>query len=155
MSSIITNGCKNDVDGEAIITNSPPGGLANVNMVDTMSDPDAQRLSSKIETTVIHRGAGLSLSENDNDEDYHSPVRKIRQLLESDENDRYEKISQLVFNAIDGFIQEGLQGFHKHDNVARRLESANEELDAKDRELQRLRASEESSRETILVRQYR
>jgi hypothetical protein len=147
----ISNDCENFEDRERAVSNSPPSEVANVTMV----DEDAQMRNTRIEVTTRHRGIGTkraSLSTIAHDKDYHGPVGKLRQLLESDENERYEKASQIVFDAIDGLIQEGLHGFHKHDNAARRLESANEELDAKDRELQRLRASEESSRETILVR---
>ena len=76
-------------------------------------------------------------------------------LSENDADDsKYEQVTKTMFDAIDGLIQEGLQRFHKHESVARNLELAKEELDSKDREIQRLRANEESSRNTIMVRRY-
>lgn len=81
-------------------------------------------------------------------------TRRMR-LSETDGDDsRYEQVTKALFDAIDGLVQEGLQGFHKHESVARNLELAKEELDSKDREIQRLRANEESSRDTIMVSRY-
>ena len=65
---------------------------------------------------------------------------------------RYEQVTRLLHTTIDELIQEGLQGFHMHDSAARNLDLAREELDSKEREIQRLRACEESSRNTIMVR---
>ena len=83
------------------------------------------------------------------------PETRLARLLEDGGADkRYEQVTHVLFDAIDGLMQEGLQSFHRHESAARNLELAKEELDSKDREIQRLRANEESSRNTIMVRQY-
>jgi hypothetical protein len=52
---------------------------------------------------------------------------------------------------IDSFLQAGLEAFYTCDEKTRELAQVKEDLSTKDRELQRLRASEEQSRVTITV----
>ena len=98
------------------------------------------------------RGTKRPSSSIDNLSD--SETRRPGPSEDNGDNIRYEQVTNALFEAIDGLMQEGLQGFHRHESAARNLELAKEELDSKELEIQRLRANEETSRNTIMVRRY-
>lgn len=61
------------------------------------------------------------------------------------------EVTECINDAIDALVQQGLHAFHMHETAARDLEHAKDEVDSKNWEIQRLRASDESSRITIMV----
>ena len=71
----------------------------------------------------------------------------------SDKNDEaYNKTRELVVDQIELLMADGLKAFHGFERASKDLAFAKEEVDSKDRELQRLRKSEEESKLIISVR---
>lgn len=76
----------------------------------------------------------------------------LKALMDAtNDDDKYEVATKVVIDQIELLMQQGLKAFHAHESTTRDLSLAKEELESKDRELQRLRSSEESSRKTITV----
>jgi hypothetical protein len=83
------------------------------------------------------------------------PEEQLKEVMASgsEDDNRHEAVTQIMFDSIDNLMQEGLKAFHANESTSRDLTIAKEEMDSKDRDLQRLRSSEESSRNTITVSQ--
>lgn len=125
-----------------------PRTIANAAVAEAIAE--RARLADENCSLQSEKLCGTKRSSSSRDSSSIPDTRRMR-LSEIDADDsKYEQVTKTMFDAIDGLIQEGLQGFHKHESVARNLELAKEELDSKDREIQRLRANEESSRSTIM-----
>lgn len=82
------------------------------------------------------------------------PVKEqLKQVWEgNDKDEALEKTRQLISQEIESLIRSGLEAFHREENLNREMLQVKEESDAKERDLRRLRASEEQSRATITVR---
>lgn len=63
-----------------------------------------------------------------------------------------EKTMAMVHGQIESVIRQGLEAFHARESVSRELVHAKEDIESKDRDLKRLRFSEEQSRTTVSVR---
>lgn len=89
--------------------------------------------------------------DNDENHDEQDVTKKLKQVWEGN-NDKDEAVVAtlaLVNKEIESLIRSGLQAYHGWESAKRDLSQAKEELQAKDRELRRLQASEEQSRATI------
>ena len=75
-----------------------------------------------------------------------------KEWKEGDANEALDATTTLVYRQIESLIRSGLEAYHQLEGARRDLSQAKEECEAKDRELRRLRASEEQSRATITVR---
>lgn len=116
------------------------------------------RLTQKHDENVDPNSAGNSKEKIDEEKAYEGktedPETKLKDLIEMkgvDETEKQQEITKILFDSIESFMQQGLRAFHAHESAARDLSMAKEEIETKTRELQRLRASEESSRTTIAV----
>jgi hypothetical protein len=74
------------------------------------------------------------------------------QWKEGDANEALDATTKLVYRQIESLIRSGLEAYHGWESTRRDLSRVEEECESKDRELRRLRASEEQSRATITVR---
>lgn len=89
---------------------------------------------------------------DDNDHDGKDIKEKLKQVWEGSEKDEAVVATlTLVHGELESIIQSGLEAYHGWESSKRDLSQAKEEGEAKDRELRRLRASEEQSRATITV----
>lgn len=88
----------------------------------------------------------------DNDRDGKDVKEQLKQVWEgSDKDAAMHDTMTLVHGQIEHLIRAGLEAYHGMESANRDLSQAKEECEAKDRELRRLRASEEQSRATITV----
>jgi hypothetical protein len=62
-----------------------------------------------------------------------------------------EKTMAMVYGQIESVIRQGLEAYHARESVSRELVHAKEDIESKDRDLKRLRFSEEQSRTTVSV----
>ena len=83
--------------------------------------------------------------------DHEARLKEILNKKTSNEVDVMHEVTECINDAIDALVQQGLHAFHMHETAARDVENAKDEMDSKNWEIQRLRASEESSRITIMV----
>ena len=82
----------------------------------------------------------------------HDAKGRLKQVWEGSEREEaLDATMTLVHSQIESLIRSGLEAYHGWESANRDLSQAKEEGEAKDRELRRLRASEEQSRATITV----
>ena len=86
-----------------------------------------------------------------NNHDEQDVKKKLKQVWEGTaaKDDAVVATLALVNKEIESLIRSGLQAYHGWESAKRDLSQAKEEVQAKDRELRRLVASEEQSRATI------
>ena len=125
-----------------------PRAIANAVVAEAMAERARLTQNTNDENTLPSSSRGTKRSV---DMSYADPEKRLKALMESDNEDKHEAVTKLLYDSIENLMQEGLKAFHKHESAARDLVLAKEELGSKDREIQRLRANEESSRTTITV----
>ena len=67
------------------------------------------------------------------------------------QTDAVEKTMTMVYGQIESVIRQGLEAYHGWECMSRDLAYAKEEIESKDRDLKRLRATEEQSCTTVSV----
>jgi hypothetical protein len=88
-------------------------------------------------------------------DDLHLQLEEIWNGKESDDDDTKAQAIQetfrLIGNVMTELMQDGMEAFHGWEQTRNQVQTLKEECDSKDRELGRLRTSEQKSRESITV----
>lgn len=128
-----------------------PNAMAQAVLDSAMADRDrqAEHASNNQSTETLQSN---KRPRHSHDLDAKDTKEKLKQVWEgTDKEEAMEETLSLVHGQIESLIRSGLEAYHGWESAKRDLSQAKEECDAKDRELRRLRASEEQSRVTITV----
>lgn len=161
-SSSLTTSTPSDDTGTKPLPNSPHA-MAQAVLDEAIAERDRQSQHAAAESTetgsVENDATSHKRPRLDSDQDDKNVEEQLKKLWqrnkewkEDDANEALDATTKLVYGQIESLIRSGLEAYHQLESTRRDLSQAKEECEAKDRELRRLRASEEQSRATITVR---
>lgn len=164
-SSSLTTSAPPDETGAKSLLNSPHA-MAQAVLDEAIAERDRQSQHAAAESTETHNVDDDATSNKrprlDSDHDEKNVKEQLKKLWQGSEgrkkgnaDEALDATMTLVYRQIESLIRSGLEAYHGWESTRRDLSQVKEECEAKDRELHRLRASEEQSRATITVRSYR
>jgi hypothetical protein len=143
-----------------------PHAMAQAVLDEAIAKRDRQSHRSEVDTTEsrdIVKDAAATSNKRPRTESDHNEKNAMDQLKklwegseewkEGDPNEALDATTTLVHRQIESLVRSGLEAYHGWESARRDLSQVKEECEANERELRRLRASEEQSRATITVRQ--
>jgi chromosome segregation ATPase len=126
------------------------------------SEGDTNRNTTESRGAVQDAAAAATSNKRPRTESDHNDknvMEQLKKLWEDSEhwkkgeaNDALDATATLVYSQIESLVRSGMEAYHGWESTRRDLSHVEEECEAKERELGRLRASEEQSRATITVR---
>mmetsp|Transcript_5028 Transcript_5028/g.7716 ORF Transcript_5028/g.7716 Transcript_5028/m.7716 type:complete len:195 (+) Transcript_5028:65-649(+) len=111
---------------------------------------DCTRTTNEQDTSSEQKSVLNESNRKYNENDANSELTKI---MERDEEipEKQKAITQFLSSTIESLVQKGLSAFHAYESAKRELSLAKEEINQKQRDVQRLRSCEETSQKTIAV----
>lgn len=137
--------------GETGTTMLSPNAMAQAVLDSAMTERDRLAANNTTETLL---GTTQDSSNNVRSENHDGmdAKEKLKQVWEGgNKENAVHDTMRLVHGEVESLVRAGLEAYHGWESANRDLVHAKEECEAKDRELRRLRASEEQSRATITV----